>query len=246
MLKGRNAVVTGASRGIGKAVCIELAKQGANVIVNYVGNKQLAQETVDECIKYNVKAIAIQANISIASEAKMLIDTCVKEFGTIDILVNNAGICKDNLLLRMTEQDFEDVIDTNLKGAFLCSKFACRPMMKQRFGRIVNLGSVVGTSGNAGQVNYSASKAGLVGLSKSLAKELASKNVTVNVVAPGFIDTDMSAAIPEKMKEKILAEIPLGTLGNVEDVANAIVFFTLPQSKYITGQVLHVDGGMAM
>ena len=246
MLHKKNAVVTGASRGIGRAICLELARQGANVIVNYTGNVEAARQTAEECQSLGVQAFVYQADVSVAAQAQGLIEECINRFGSIDILVNNAGITRDNLMMRMSEEDFDKVLDINLKGAFLCAKAACRPMMKQRFGRIVNLSSVVGLRGNAGQANYAASKAGLIGLSKAMAKELATKGVTVNVVAPGFIETDMTSVLPESVRTQLLGSIPMGSLGKAQDVAQAAVFFAMPQNGYITGQVLCVDGGMAV
>ncbi len=246
MLHKKNAVVTGASRGIGRAICLELARQGANVIVNYTGNVEAARQTAEECQSLGVQAFVYQADVSVAAQAQGLIEECISRFGSIDILVNNAGITRDNLMMRMSEEDFDKVLDINLKGAFLCAKAACLPMMKQRFGRIVNLSSVVGLRGNAGQANYAASKAGLIGLSKAMAKELATKGVTVNVVAPGFIETDMTSVLPESVRTQLLGSIPMGSLGKAQDVAQAAVFFAMPQNGYITGQVLCVDGGMAV
>ena len=246
MLHNKNAVVTGASRGIGRAICLELARQGANVIVNYTGNVEAARQTAEECQSLGVQAFVYQADVSVAAQAQGLIEECISRFGSIDILVNNAGSARDNLMMRMSEEEFDKVLDINLKGAFLCGKAACRPMMKQRFGRIVSLSSVVGLRGNAGQANYAASKAGLIGLSKAMAKELATKGVTVNVVAPGFIETDMTSVLPESVRTQLLGSIPMGSLGKAQDVAQAAVFFAMPQNGYITGQVLCVDGGMAV
>lgn len=245
-LKGKNAVVTGGSRGIGRAVCLALAAEGANVIVNYAGNREAAEETAEACRALGVEATLFCGDVSDATDAEALIAQCISSFGSVDILVNNAGITRDNLMMRMTAEDFDAVLDVNLRGAFLCMKAACRPMMKQRYGRIVNLGSVVGLRGNAGQANYAASKAGLIGLSKSMAKELATRGITVNVVAPGFIDTDMTAVLPAEAKTALLGSIPMAKLGNVEDVANAVAFFAQEQASYVTGQVLCVDGGMAV
>ena len=245
-LQGRNALVTGGSRGIGRAICLELARQGANVAVNYAGNQAAAQETVAACQALGVQAIAIQADVADAAACEAMVKEVIATFGSIHILVNNAGITRDNLALGISEADFDAVMDTNLKGAFSCCKAVYRPMMRQRFGRIINLSSVVGLRGNAGQANYAASKAGLIGLTKSMAKELAARNVTVNAVAPGFIDTDMTAALPEKAREAMLASIPMGRLGQAEDVARAVAFFAGDESAYVTGQVLCVDGGMAV
>jgi 3-oxoacyl-[acyl-carrier protein] reductase len=243
---GKTAVVTGGSRGIGRAVCLELARGGANVVLCYAGNEAAAQETVSACESLGAKALAVQCNVSDSAQVKVLMDAAVKEFGRIDILVNNAGITRDGLLMMMKEEDFDAVVAANLKGTFLCMKAVSRQMMKQRYGRIVNLSSVVGLRGNAGQVNYAASKAGVIGMTKSLAKELASRNVTVNAVAPGFIETDMTAAMTDAAKEATLAAIPLGTLGAAEDVAKAVAFLASDEASYITGQVLAVDGGMSM
>ena len=243
---GKTAVVTGGSRGLGRAVCLELAKGGANVVLCYAGNEAAAGETVAACEALGAKALAVRCDVAKADEVKALMDAAVQAFGRIDILVNNAGITRDGLLMMMKEDDFDAVINANLKGAFLCMKAVSRLMMKQRWGRIVNLSSVVGLRGNAGQVNYAASKAGVIGMTKSLAKELASRGVTVNAVAPGFIDTDMTAAMPEAAKTATLATIPMGRLGAPEDVARAVAFLASDEAAYITGQVLAVDGGMAM
>ena len=242
----RAAVVTGGSRGIGRAVCVALAKQGCNVIVNYCHGETNAQETVALCKAEGVEAVAVQADVSTAEGCKKLFDEAMNAFGRVDVLVNNAGITRDNLILRMTEADFDAVLNANLKGAFLCCKEAARRMVRQRYGRIINLSSVVALRGNAGQTNYAASKAGIIGLTKSLARELASRNVTVNVVAPGFIETDMTAALPEAVRAEMAKGIPAGRAGRPEDVANAVAFFAAEQSSYLTGQVLCADGGMAM
>ena len=245
-LAGKCAVVTGGGRGIGRAVCLALAAQGADVVVNYAGSAEAAGETAKACRALGVRAIAVQADVADEAQAAALVETAVRELGGVDILVNNAGITRDGLLLRMSEDDFTRVLDTNLKGAFHCMKAACRGMMRRRAGRIVNISSVVGVRGNAGQANYAASKAGLIGLSKSAAKELASRGITVNCIAPGCIDTAMTAALPEAVKEKLLAEIPMGRFGAAEDVAAAAAFLASDAAAYITGQVLCVDGGMAM
>ena len=242
----RAAVVTGGSRGIGRAVCVALAKQGCNVVVNYCHGEAAAAETAALCKELGVEAVTVQADVSTAEGCKKLFEEAVNAFGRVDILVNNAGVTRDNLILRLSEEDFDTVLNANLKGAFLCCKEAARRMVRQRYGRIVNLSSVVGLRGNAGQTNYSASKAGLIGLTKSLAKELASRNVTVNAVAPGFIDTDMTAVLPDKAKEAILSSIPMARLGAAEDVASAVAFLASDEAGYITGQVLAVDGGMSM
>ena len=240
------ALVTGGSRGIGRAICLELARQGAAVAVNYAGNEQAAQETVEACRALGVQAEAFRADVSDPAACEELIGQVKERFGRLDILVNNAGVTRDGLLMTAKAEDFDRVLDTNLKGAYFCMKAATKLMMRQRYGRIVNLSSVVGLRGNAGQTNYSASKAGLIGLTKSLAKELASRNVTVNAVAPGFIATDMTAALPEAVRTEMCKTIPEGHAGQPEDVANAVAFFAAEQSSYLTGQVLCVDGGMAM
>ena len=242
----KTAVVTGGSRGLGRAICLELARGGANVVLCYAGNEAAASETVAACESLGARAVAIRCDVSKEDEVKALMDAALKTFGRIDILVNNAGITRDNLILRLTEQDFDAVLDTNLKSAFLCCKEAARRMVRQRYGRIVNLSSVVALRGNAGQTNYAASKAGLIGLTKSLARELAARNVTVNAVAPGFIDTDMTAVLPEAVRTGMTQGIPAGRAGQPEDVAQAVAFFAAEQSSYLTGQVLCVDGGMAM
>ena len=245
-LTGKTAIVTGGSRGIGKAVCLELARRGCNIVLSFAGNTAAADQTAAECRALGVQALAVQSNVADAGAVKALFDAALEKFGTIDILVNNAGITRDNLLMLLKEEDFDAVVDTNLKGTFLCMKAAVRPMMKQRRGRIISLSSVVGLHGNAGQVNYAASKAGVIGMTKSLAKELAGRNITVNAVAPGFIDTDMTAVLPDKAKEAILSSIPMARLGAAEDVASAVAFLASDEAGYITGQVLAVDGGMSM
>ena len=245
-MSNRTALVTGASRGIGRAICLELAKAGCNVVVNYAGSQEAAQLVVDECIALGVQAVAIQADVSCPEQAQHLVEQTIQLFGAIHILVNNAGITRDNLLMRMSEDDLDAVLNTNLKGAFHCMKAACRPMMKQRFGRIVNISSVVGVRGNAGQANYAASKAGLIGMSKSIAKELASRGITVNCVAPGFIETDMTRVLSEAVTLQILTQIPRRALGQPEDIAHTVAFLCSEQAGYITGQVLCVEGGMAM
>ena len=245
-LQGKCALVTGGSRGIGRAVCLELARQGARVAVNYAGNAAAAEETVKACQDLGAEAFAIQADVADAAACDAMVKEVLARFGRVDILVNNAGVTRDGLMLTMKESDWDTVLDTNLKGAFQCMKAVYRPMMKQKYGRVVNLSSIVGVRGNAGQANYAASKAGLIGLTKSLAKELAARKVTVNAVAPGFIDTEMTAVLPEQAKEAMLKTIPMARLGQPEDVARAVAFFASDEAAYITGQVLCVDGGMAV
>ena len=245
-LTGKTAVVTGGSRGIGRAICIELAKQGANVVVNYSGSEDKAKQVVSEIEELGVKAIAIQANVADSAAVDAMMKQTIEVFGTLDILVNNAGITRDNLLMRMKEQEWDDVVDTNLKGVFLCTKAVTRQMMKQRAGRIINISSIVGVAGNPGQANYVAAKAGVIGLTKTCAQELASRNILVNAIAPGFITTEMTDSLPEELKEAMLKQIPLAKLGQPEDVAKAVVFFASDNANYITGQTLHIDGGLVM
>jgi 3-oxoacyl-[acyl-carrier protein] reductase len=246
MLKGKNALVTGSSRGIGRAVALELAKQGANVAVNYAGNVEKAQAVTEEIEQLCVKAIKIQADVANEVDVKSMIKEVVNEFGSLDILVNNAGANKDNLLMRMKEEEFDQVINTNLKGVFLCTKAAARYMMKQRAGKIVNVASIVGVSGNPGQANYVAAKAGVIGLTKTTAKEFATRNIHVNAVAPGFISTDMTDALSNEQQEGMLAMIPLEKFGQPEDVAKTVRFLASEDADYITGQTIHIDGGMVM
>lgn len=246
LLENKTAVVTGGSRGIGRAICVELAKEGANIVTCYAKGAAAAEETVALCKEYGVQAIAIQADIAEKEDVEKLFAEALKVTGTIEILVNNAGINRDGLLMRMSDDDFNQVIDTNLRGAFYCMRAASKLMMKKRYGRIVTISSVVGLIGNAGQVNYAASKAGVIGMTKSLAKELGSRNVTANAIAPGFITTDMTDALPDAVKEQMAKEIPLARMGQPEDVANAVAFLVSDKASYITGQVLNVDGGMAM
>ncbi|HWO77922.1 MAG TPA: 3-oxoacyl-[acyl-carrier-protein] reductase [Bacillus sp. (in: firmicutes)] len=245
-LKGKAALVTGASRGIGRAIAIELAKEGANVAVNFAGSEAKANAVVEDIKALGVQAFAIQGDVSNADDVQRIVKETTDQFGTIDILVNNAGITRDNLLMRMKEEEWDAVIDTNLKGVFLCTKAVTRPMMKQRSGRIINISSIVGVSGNPGQANYVAAKAGVIGLTKTAAKELASRGITVNAIAPGFITTDMTDQLNDELKDEMLKQIPLGKLGNPEDIAKTVVFLASDDSGYMTGQTLHVDGGMVM
>lgn len=246
MLQDQVALVTGASRGIGRSIALELARQGAKVAVNYAGSEDKAEAVVQEIKEQGGVAIKIQANVSSEDDVKRMVKTVVDEFGRLDILVNNAGITKDNLLMRMKEEEFDSVIDTNLKGVFLCTKGVTRQMMKQKYGRIINVASIVGVSGNPGQANYVAAKAGVIGLTKSNAKELASRNIHVNAVAPGYIATDMTDALTDEQREQMLSMIPLSRLGEGEDVARVVRFLASKDSAYMTGQTLHVDGGMVM
>ena len=246
MLKDKTALVTGASRGIGRAIALELAKKGAYVIVNYNGSKAAAEETAAAIEAAGGRAKIYQCNVSDYKACEKLISDIMEKCGKIDILVNNAGITRDNLLMRMSEEDFEEVLNTNLKGAFHTMRLVSRYMLKQRSGRIINMASVVGVAGNAGQVNYAASKAGVIGMTKSLARELAGRGITVNAVAPGFIDTDMTAAMQDSARAAVLASVPMARLGQAEEVARAVAFLAGDDAAYITGQVLAVDGGMAM
>lgn len=246
MLKEKVAVVTGASRGIGKAVALKLASMGAIVIVNYAGSKDKAESVVKEIEDMGGKAEAVPCDVSDFQMCSDFISNVQKKYGRIDILVNNAGITRDGLAIAMKEEDFDAVIATNLKGTFNCIRFASRIMMKQRSGKIINMSSVSGVAGNAGQVNYSAAKAGVIGITKSMARELASRNINVNAIAPGFIETDMTNALSEKVKEQAVLQIPLGRFGKAEEVAELAAFLASDSSNYITGQVFHIDGGMVM
>lgn len=244
--EGKSAIVTGASRGIGREIALGLGKEGANVAVNYSGSKEKAEEVVAEIIQSGGKAFAVQADVSDADSVKKMVDQTIETFGTVDMLVNNAGITKDNLLMRMKEDEWDDVIRINLKGVFLCTKAVTRQMMRQRAGKIVNMASIVGVAGNPGQANYVAAKAGVIGLTKTTAKELATRHINVNAVAPGLIATDMTDVLAEDVKDQMLATIPLGKLGSPEQVAKAVLFLLSEDADYITGQTLHVDGGMVM
>lgn len=242
----QTAIVTGGSRGIGRAVAVRLAKDGMNLVINYRGNSAAAEETERMCRELGAEVLLVQGDVSRAEDCEKLAAQAKEAFGRVDVLVNNAGITRDGLLARMTEEDFRAVLDVNLVGPWNMMKAVNRIMMKQRYGRIVNLSSVTGLMGNMGQTNYAAAKAGILGMTKSYAREVASRGITVNAVAPGFIDTDMTEAMPEGAKDKIITGIPMGRTGKPEDVAEAVAFLTSEQAGYITGEVLRVDGGMAM
>ncbi len=244
-MKGQTAVITGGGRGIGKAIAETLARRGVNIIVVDV-NLDIAKETADYITTLGVRSIPARADVSNAADVSALFQTALKEFEKVEILVNNAGITRDALLMRMKEEDWDAVLNINLKGTFLCSKEAIRLMSRQRYGRIVNIASVVAFMGNPGQANYGASKAGIVGLTKTTAREYASRGVTANAVAPGFITTAMTDALPENVRDEMMKSIPMGRFGTVEDVANAVAFFAAPETGYITGQVIHINGGMYM
>lgn len=246
MFDSKVAIVTGASRGIGKQIALTLAKAGANIVINYKQNMDQAEEVANEIRDLGQEALVIKADVSKADDVEVLVKTTLDKFGKIDFLVNNAAVTKDNLIMRMKEEDWDQVLDTNLKSIFLLSKAISRPMLKQKEGRIVNITSVVGLIGNAGQSNYAAAKAGMIGLTKSLAREFASRGITVNAVAPGFIDTDMTEALNDDIKNGMLSQIPLARFGKPEDVANVVKFLLSNEAAYMTGQVLHVDGGMVM
>ncbi|NHA42600.1 3-oxoacyl-[acyl-carrier-protein] reductase [Staphylococcus schleiferi] len=240
------ALVTGASRGIGRSIALQLAEEGYHVVVNYAGNQEKAEEVVEQIKQKGVDAVAIQANVSNGDEVKAMIKEVVKTFGSIDVLVNNAGITRDNLLIRMKEREWDEVIDTNLKGVFNCIQKVTPQMLKQRHGRIINLTSIVGAVGNPGQINYVASKAGVIGMTKTAARELASRNITVNAVAPGFIVSDMTDALNDELKETMKSQIPLGRFGQDTDIAHTVAFLASDKAEYITGQTIHVNGGMHM
>ena len=245
-LEGKKALVTGASRGIGRAIALALAAEGADVVVNYAGSEAAAKEVAAEIEAMGRKAFVVQADISSNEAATAMVDEVVKEFGRIDILVNNAGITRDGLIMKMSEADYDAVLDTNLKGAFNTIRHMSRYFLKQKSGRIINISSVSGILGNAGQANYSASKAGVIGLTKAVARELASRGITANAVAPGFVETEMTDVLADAAKENLLSQIPLGRPGNTKDIANAVLFLASDAAGYITGQVLSVDGGMAI
>lgn len=245
-MKKQTALITGAAKGIGRAIALALAKENYNVVIHYNGSKEKAIETKTLCEAYGVEALVIQADITKLDQVQSMIDELLSTFESLEVVVNNAGITKDNLLLRMSEDEFDQVIDANLKGTFNVVKSVSRPMFKAKYGRIINISSVIGLVGNMAQVNYAASKAGIIGLSKSVAKELAGKHVTCNVIAPGYIETDMTDKLSDSIKENIKNHVPLKRLGQPEDVAHAVVFLASEQSSYITGQVLVVDGGLVL
>ncbi|MFD0825303.1 3-oxoacyl-[acyl-carrier-protein] reductase [Neobacillus sp. M.A.Huq-85] len=245
-LAGKAVLVTGASRGIGREIALELARQGANVAVNFAGSEAKANEVVDEIKALGRDAFTVKCDVSNSEEVASMVKETVDRFGRLDILVNNAGITKDNLLMRMKEEEWDDVISINLKGVFLCTKAVTRQMMKQRYGRIINIASIVGVSGNPGQANYVAAKAGVIGLTKTTAKELAARNITVNAIAPGFITTDMTDKLTEDIKTEMLKQIPLARFGEPKDIAKVTAFLASDDSSYMTGQTLHIDGGMVM
>ncbi|MDT8335517.1 MAG: 3-oxoacyl-[acyl-carrier-protein] reductase [Desulfurivibrionaceae bacterium] len=246
MLEGKTALVTGGSRGIGRAIALRLAGMGARVAINYVSKPDAAQAVVDAIGAAGGEGALYKFDVADSAAVNDGITKIIEDFGRLDILVNNAGITRDGLLMKMKEESWDQVLDTNLKGAFNCIKAVNRPMMKQRWGRIVNISSVIGFLGNAGQANYAAAKAGLTGLTRSVARELASRNITVNGVAPGYIDTDMTRDLAEEVKEKVLAEIPMRAMGSVEDVAGAVAYLVSEDARYVTGQFIHVNGGMFM
>lgn len=245
-LEGKAALVTGASRGIGREIAIELARQGCNVAVNFAGSEAKANEVVDEIKRLGREAFAVQCNVSDSEAVQAMVKETIAQFGSVDILVNNAGITKDNLLMRMKETEWDDVININLKGVFLCTKAVTRQMMKQRSGRIINISSIVGVSGNPGQANYVAAKSGVIGLTKTTARELAPRGITVNAIAPGFISTDMTDQLPEDVRNEMLKQIPLSRFGDPKDIAKTVTFVASDSASYMTGQTLHIDGGMVM
>lgn len=245
-LEGKVALVTGASRGIGREIALELAREGCNVAVNYSGSEAKANEVVDEIKGLGREAIAVQCNVSDSDAVQAMVKETISQFGSVDILVNNAGITKDNLLMRMKEAEWDDVININLKGVFLCTKAVTRQMMKQRSGRIIDISSIVGVSGNPGQANYVAAKSGVIGLTKTTAKELAPRGITVNAIAPGFISTDMTDQLPQDVRNEMLKQIPLSRFGDPQDIARVVTFVASESASYMTGQTLHIDGGMVM
>ncbi len=245
-LKGQVALVTGGSRGIGKRIALTLAQAGAHVAINFVSNRSLAEEVVEQIRSLGQQSLCIQADVKVEEQVSQMIEKVSRELGKINILVNNAGVTRDNLIMRMSREEWQEVVDVNLTGAFLCSRAVVRDMVKQRSGAIINISSVVGLRGNPGQSNYCSAKAGLIGLTKSLARELASRNIRVNAVAPGYILTDMTERLSEELKSRILDYIPLGGFGDPQDVADVVLFLASPMARYITGQIILVDGGMGI
>ncbi|MDS1029911.1 3-oxoacyl-[acyl-carrier-protein] reductase [Bacillota bacterium LX-D] len=246
MLQDMVAIVTGGSRGIGREICLTLAEAGADIVINFIDDEDEAKDLVREINELGRKAVLVEGSVAEAATAQTLVETAIENFGRVDILVNNAGITRDNLMLRLKEEDWDAVLNTNLKGIYLCSKAVLKTMMKQHFGRIINIASVVGLTGNAGQANYAAAKAGVIGLTKSLAREVASRQVLVNAVAPGYIETKMTENLPQAIKDDLMQRIPLNRLGKPKDVANVVAFLASPAASYITGQTIVVDGGMVM
>ena len=246
MLKGKNVIVTGATRGIGREIALTLAQNGANIAMNYRNLNSEVEDLINEIKSFGVDALAIKCDVSITEEVDNFVKEVKSHYNTIDVLVNNAGITKDGLIIRMKEEDFDNVLDVNLKGTFNTTKSVSSIMVRQKYGKIINISSVVGIAGNAGQCNYAASKAGVIGFSKSVARELASRNINVNVVAPGYINTDMTKNLPDKVKEEIIKSIPMKKIGDPKEVANLVLFLSSNLSDYITGQVINVDGGMVM
>ena len=240
------ALVTGASRGIGREIALGLAREGMNIAISYTSNEEMANDVLKEIKEYEVDAISVKANVSIEEDVKNLVKEVEEELGKIDVLVNNAGITKDNLLIKMSDQDFSDVLDVNLKGVFLCTKAVARSMMKKRYGKIINISSIVGVGGNAGQGNYAASKAGVIGFTKSIAKELGSRGIRVNAIAPGFIETQMTDVLKDEVKEQMLSAISLKEFGKPSDISNLVNFLASEKSDYITGEVIKIDGGMSI
>ena len=245
-LTGKVAIVTGSGRGIGKAIALKLAEVGATIVINDVGDNAPVEETVAEIKKMDRQAMAVMADVSSTTDVAQLVDTATRTYGKVDILVNNAGITRDQLAMRMTDEDWDKVLTINLKSVFLCTRAVLRPMLKQRSGRIVSISSIVGIIGNAGQANYASAKAGIIGFTKTIAKEVASRGITVNAVAPGFIDTPMTQALPEERRQMLMNNIPLGYLGTPRDVAETVAFLASEEARYITGQVITVDGGISL
>lgn len=246
MFRGKNILITGGSRGIGRAISLKMASLGGNIAINYARNAEAARQTAKEIEELGGKAVIVQCDVGSYRQVDAMIHQIRESMGDVDILINNAGITRDNLLMRMSEEDWDDVMNTNLKGVYNCTKAVIRPMMKKRYGKIINVSSIVGITGNAGQSNYAAAKAGIIGFTKAMAKELAPRKINVNAVAPGFITTDMTEVLPDEIKKRILSNIPMNQFGTPEDVAEAVAFMASERARYITGQVIHIDGGMVM